>query len=146
MSCYLYFGIKSTGGGHCDYGDQLHDMIRDRLVHGINDTHIQRRLLQEPMLTYKKAQDIAQAMELAAPDVSEMQRHTTSTTPLIQKLQHVPRNPSTNTQTHSVVCYRCGSNHDHQTCKFKLAECHACGKKGHIAKVCHSKPKTLNMS
>ena len=46
---------------HCDYGDKLIEMIRDQLVCGINDSHIQRRLLAEPDLTYKKAFDLAQA-------------------------------------------------------------------------------------
>ena len=35
---------------------------------------------------------------------------------------------------------RCGkSNHTPVECKFKDAECHACGKKSHIAPVCRSK-------
>ena len=43
---------------------------------GINDNHIQRRLLQETDLTYKKAFEIAQAMEvdLAALDINDLQK------------------------------------------------------------------------
>ena len=50
---------------HCQFGDTLQDMLRDRLVCGINDVRIQRRLLSEPDLTYKRAFDLAQAMEVA---------------------------------------------------------------------------------
>ena len=89
-SVFTYITELKACGEHCDYGDQLHDMIRDRLVCGINDTHIQRRLLQEPKLTYKKAQDIALAMELAARDVSDILRNTTTTQP-IQRLQQSTR-------------------------------------------------------
>ena len=32
---------------HCDYGESLDSMLRDRLVCGINDERIQRRLLSE---------------------------------------------------------------------------------------------------
>ena len=32
---------------HCNYGDTLDKMLRDRLVWGINDAGIQRKLLQE---------------------------------------------------------------------------------------------------
>ena len=32
---------------HCDYGDQLTEMLRDRLVCGINDVRIQTKLLSE---------------------------------------------------------------------------------------------------
>ena len=50
---------------HCGFGDTLNDMLRDRLVSGINDGGIQRRLLSEPDLTYKKSLDFAQATEVA---------------------------------------------------------------------------------
>ena len=33
---------------HCNYGDSLENMLRDRLVCGINDDSIQKRLLAEP--------------------------------------------------------------------------------------------------
>ena len=39
------------------------------------------------------------------------------------------------------LCYRCGGKHQATNCPFKEAECYACGKKGHIAKVCRSKSK-----
>ena len=32
---------------HCQFGDTLNDMLRDRIVCGINDQRIQRRLLAE---------------------------------------------------------------------------------------------------
>ena len=53
-------------GEYCDFGSTIEDMIRDRLVCGINDHGIQRRLLQESNLTYQSAYDIAQAMETAS--------------------------------------------------------------------------------
>ncbi|CAB4030206.1 PREDICTED: uncharacterized protein LOC106613174 [Paramuricea clavata] len=50
---------------HCKFGTSLDDMIRDRLVCGINNEKIQRRLLAEPELTYKKAVELSLAMESA---------------------------------------------------------------------------------
>jgi hypothetical protein len=47
-------------------GDTLEVMIRDRLVCGINDTAMQKRLLAEPGLTYAKAVELAQATKTAA--------------------------------------------------------------------------------
>ena len=38
-------------------------------------------------------------------------------------------------------CYRCGGAHDQAQCRFLNAECHACGKKGHISRVCRSKAR-----
>lgn len=40
---------------HCEYGASLPDMLRDRLVCGVNDESIQRRLLSKKDLTYAKA-------------------------------------------------------------------------------------------
>ena len=36
---------------HCDYGDSLNDMLRDRLICGIIEPRIQRRLLAERGIT-----------------------------------------------------------------------------------------------
>ena len=47
----------------CDFGISLEDMLRDRLVCGIHDIRIQRRLLAEPNLTFKKALELAIALE-----------------------------------------------------------------------------------
>ena len=47
----------------CEYGDTLNDMIRDRLVCGISEENIQKRLLGEgSSLTLEKAISIAQGM------------------------------------------------------------------------------------
>ena len=40
---------------HCEYKDTLKDMLRDRLVCGVNHEGIQRKLLAEKTLTYDKA-------------------------------------------------------------------------------------------
>ncbi|RXN15416.1 putative protein K02A2.6-like protein [Labeo rohita] len=46
---------------HCNYGEKLKEMLRDRLVCGIEVDGIQRRLLAEPELTFEKALMLAQA-------------------------------------------------------------------------------------
>ena len=48
-------------------------MLRDRLVCGINNEAIQRRLLSESKLTYEKALEMAQAMEAAMKNAQELQ-------------------------------------------------------------------------
>lgn len=49
----------------CKFGDSLDEMLRDRIVCGVNDSRIQRRLLAEPNLTFTKVLEVAQALELA---------------------------------------------------------------------------------
>ena len=53
---------------YCDYGDVLSDMLRDRVVCGLANKAVQRRLLQEPTLTFEKALEVALAAETAARD------------------------------------------------------------------------------
>ena len=47
-------------------------MLRDRLVCGIANEAVQRRLLAEPKLTYEKAVELALSMETAARNVTEL--------------------------------------------------------------------------
>ena len=47
----------------CNYGAALNDMLRDCLVVGINDDHIQRRLLAEGDLSFEKALEMALEIE-----------------------------------------------------------------------------------
>ena len=56
----------------CEYNDAGNDMIRDRLVVGINDINIQRKLLSEVNLTLEKATNIAIGMETANRVAAEM--------------------------------------------------------------------------
>ena len=52
----------------CEFGDSLSEMLRDRLVCGINDPRMQRRLLSESDLDFDKALKTALAMEMADRD------------------------------------------------------------------------------
>ena len=121
---------------HCEFGESLNDMLRDRLVCGINDQRIQRRLLAEAKLTFTKAFELAQAMEAADRNAKDLEKASgihavwTQNKPAGQR-----RGPTTS------LCYRCGGPHLASVCRFKDSECHHCGKKGHIAKACRAKAK-----
>ena len=60
----------------CNFGDTLEKMIRDRLVCGINDAAIQKKLLAEAGLTYERALTMAQGLETAMSDLREMRTPT----------------------------------------------------------------------
>jgi len=124
----------------CNYRATLDDMLRDRLVCGIHDDHIQRRLLAEEKLTFQKAMEIAVAMETAASNSRMLQGSlqpslvSDADVGEVHKLQSTVKPP-----TAAVACYRCGkSNHLAQQCRFKAVKCHGCGKMGHLVKVCRS--------
>lgn len=105
----------------CDFGDFLDDALRDRLVCGLWNEPIQKRLLTEKDLTNARAIEIAQGMEAADQRTKEM--HGASPSVL---------------QVREKACYRCGKVHEGK-CRFLTATCHKCGKVGHIASVCRSK-------
>ena len=115
---------------HCEFGDYLDPALRDRLVCGLRNESVQRRLLAEADLTLKRARDIAQRMEAAERNAKSLK----STPAAVHKL-NVRRN------TPASPCYRCGrSNHASKDCRFRDAECHQCKKKGHIAAACRTHP------
>ena len=63
---------------HCNFGPSLNEMLRDRIVCGIEDAKIQQRLLAEPDLTFDKAFELVLASESADKNVKDLQ--------LLQKL------------------------------------------------------------
>ena len=48
---------------HYDFQNTLEEMLRDRLVCGVNDEQIQRMLLAESSFEFKKAMKLAISME-----------------------------------------------------------------------------------
>ena len=123
---------------HCEFAGTLNDMLCDCIVCGINDSRIQRRLLAEPDLNYKKAYELALALEAADKSAQDLQT----------KSSGINFNQSGDTKAsgrskaiNAVICHRCGGPHKAPDCTFQKAKCHKCEKQGHIAKVCRSKTK-----
>ena len=128
---------------YCQFAATLDGMLRDRLVCGIWNGHLQQRLLAETDLTFQNALDISQAIEAAERNARDQQAKQTPKP--ILALNHPTRPPYSQGRPKSsdkqTKCYRCGSSHQARECPFKDAECHYCKRKGYIAKVCHTKAR-----
>lgn len=124
---------------HCNFGNTLDTMLRDRLVCGINNDATQKKLLAERNLDLARAMDIAISMEAASKNASDLRGESSAEVLLVK--QRKSKCPAEATRKNSTVsCYCCGEKgHKSPNCKFKKCVCHVCGKMGHLAKVCSSK-------
>ena len=100
---------------HCKFEVTLDDMLRDRLVCGIRDVRIQRRLLAEADLKFKKAFELAQAAEVAERNARDLLKPQV---PAVHTLSKVEK------QQDECNSYRCVGKHAADTCHFKEAECY----------------------
>ena len=128
----------------CQFGASLNEMLRNQLVCGAKDGSLQRRLLAEPDLTFRKAFELCQASELAEKNAKELQagqkqsQMMAGASVMVLRSEVGDRKPAS-----GLKCYRCNSTqHLVRDCRFKAAVCHACGRTGHIARACHSKGNT----
>ena len=143
---------------HCNYGDTLDKMLRDRLVWGIRDKYIQKKLLAEAELTLKDALRIAQSAETAEKNLREMEveSHKEGVHFIKRQRQQRQRQPRQRQQQHpsqqqhssqpqnaqnSVPgnCTRCGKGgHRSSDCPYKNLVCRGCHRRGHLQRMCRS--------
>ena len=97
-------------------------------MHSGIDSEKWKKLLVEVSLTFSRAVEIAQSMESAAVRMKQLQSHMNTGGQYQRDVNNLAFTSNT--------CYRCGRV-DHQSahCPFKTAQCHNCGKQGHIQRV-----------
>ena len=123
---------------HCNFGATLTEMLRDRLVCGIRNTALQRRLLAEEDLTFDRAFSMCQAFAAAERDTRDIQSSQKKSTSSVLTVKKVVDTHATQ-QRSTHLCYRCLGKHFPRECPFKQAICHHCSKRGHIQKACFAK-------
>ncbi len=134
---------------HCKYGASLSEMLRDRLVCGVNHEGIQKKLLAEKDLDYEKAYSIAVAIEVAERDTKNLKAAGSLGNPVFYSHSQgggKPKIPPGRSTKAEITCYRCGGNHLATVCRHKDTECGFCKKKGHLARVCRAKKKAQETS
>ena len=99
---------------HCNFGQSLDAMIRDRVVCGINDDTTQKRLLAEgSKLTLAKALSLTQAYKMAVKDATTLFTNDVS----LQQIHRVQ--PAVQAQSKK-PCYRCTrTGHSPSACWFR---------------------------
>ncbi|KAG8179018.1 hypothetical protein JTE90_011965 [Oedothorax gibbosus] len=124
----------------CNFGDTLDTMIRDRIVCGIQNPEIQRRLLSEKDLKLQSAIDIAVSMETAVKNSLELQgADSLAPTAAVHKAFHQQKRSGAPKSVFK-ECIRCGSSdHMPKACPHKDKKCYLCNTVGHLAKKCLKK-------
>ena len=132
---------------HCNYGTSLSEMLRDRLVCGVNHEGIQKKLLAEKELDFDKAYSVTVAIER---DTENLKAERSHGNPVLYSHSKERGNSSTKMSPSKskgeITWYRCGGNHLATVCRHKDTECGFCRKKGHLACVCRAKRRAQETS
>ncbi|KAL1460318.1 hypothetical protein MTO96_043361 [Rhipicephalus appendiculatus] len=129
---------------HCNFPN-LEEMLRDRLVCGLRDEHLQNRLFAKKQLTFAVAQEEALEAEAAAKSTRVVRQSeendsaaTVAATNQVKRQEPAALEQTDRPATSNGTCYGCGGAHLRADCRFKNAQCRACKKTGHIERVCRS--------
>ncbi|XP_024893887.1 uncharacterized protein LOC112468774 [Temnothorax curvispinosus] len=121
---------------HCKFGYYLKTALRNQLVFGLSNKRTQARLLELADLTLEKAAQVATTMELSEKGAQQLQGELAELS-LVQAAKRTPRHPSN--------VDKCGANHLASKCTLdKNVKCNACGKSGHLKKVCFQVSRETN--
>ena len=107
---------------HCEYGLFLNGMLKDRLVCGVGDKQMQKRLLSEDDLTFDRAQKLCLSMEAAARDAGVL----AGSSPASAVAEHSESAVNT-AEVRLQNCSRCGRRHGGR-CRHAETSCYKCGK------------------
>ncbi|UYV62759.1 K02A2.6-like [Cordylochernes scorpioides] len=136
---------------NCNYGILKEEMIRDRLVVGAKNFNLSEKLQLESELTLEKAiQIVRQSENTENRNVDVIDRKGRRNGTIFQKTRmkgtktynsNFPKNPQGWSSNEKRKCFRCGyyQGLSKEQCPAKDAICNKCRKKGHFAKVCHTK-------
>ncbi|XP_053990587.1 uncharacterized protein LOC128882838, partial [Hylaeus volcanicus] len=148
---------------NCNFGQYLQTALRNQFIFGVNNRRIQSRLLETKNVTFKKAVEVAVAIELSEKGVNQIQSVPQGVDRISHKETYMPKKnkqtqsrnhpegrsnnftksnkrnykPISNSSSPNISCFRCGEKHLATKCTLdKNIVCNNCGVKGHLQKVC----------
>jgi hypothetical protein len=141
----------------CNYGSKMNaelheEILRDRIISGLNSKEVQERLLEKPLetLTLEKTLNIVRAAEVSKQGSKELNDES-----VINKVTKMEGNFRRKYQKSSYrqekesslgqKCLRCGGQHAKE-CPAKQSSCNFCHKQGHWEKQCYLKRNSVQQN
>ena len=122
------------------------EILRDRLVFGIQDNKVRERLLREASLTLLKTDEICHAAESMLAQMKVVGDNSGATVSVVRAEQDHLHNPTDQTKKTLDAkpvreCWNCGHKHEYRTresCPAYGKVCNKCQKPNHFAAKCRS--------
>ena len=115
----------------CAFGTLHDELIRDRIVCGIHNNAVRRKLLQEPKLSLSRCIDLCRATETTTAQVKAMAGHSDDPDLMANYVgkQRNPRRPTGDTRGIISECKFCGRSHkrNKESCPAYGRFCSGCG-------------------
>ncbi|XP_036340020.1 uncharacterized protein K02A2.6-like [Rhagoletis pomonella] len=127
--------VCSTAGCTSNFVD---DMIRDQIIVHTPYDSVRVAALQKLQPKLEDVLVIAETYETTTKTVATIKENSEKAINYVQanKQQSKTKSGELPNKSNLKSCTGCGQSHSRDKCKFRNANCHNCGRKGHIAAVC----------
>ena len=124
----------------CDYKQMNDEMIRDRIVVGIQCEAVTKQMLKKKDLTLNDAVEICQIYEVSNKHLKDLKQSDSLDSNDVHALTNKPKQFHKSSNKVLQNCINCGGSHQasRQFCPAYGKRCHACNKLHHYKSVCMS--------
>lgn len=137
----------------CNFGEISDSLLVDKIIIGITNEDLRKKLLTEENLTLERAVNACKVNEQASLQLNNMTSNKTVESVSTKKhnhnrTSHGSHNDAKKQGNEDFDCNRCGTKHGRKQCPAYKKKCGTCGIPGHLAAVCRSKSKakkTVNL-